>query len=321
MNSWKRRFAAMALTVCCFVFARPIFAAPAKADHVAADAKWYIHLDLDAAKETTIYAQVLDAVKAQFPLEDVLAQVKATIGVNPLTDISGATVYSTSIKKEDKDSAAIIIYAKIDAALLNNVLAQSPDYKETPYGKHTLLSWTDMNDGKHKNGCFYGEGVVLMADKIETLKPAIDVLDGTKPGGSSLVKTPQKGAFLCAAADLSQSDDPNIAQLLSSSEPATASAAEVEGNFVLTLNATAKTDQQAAQIKQMLDGVKAFGQLGARDVPTAAAMIGKVQIVTDGAKVVASFQHEAKTLLETLQKIDAENKAKAAKKPAAPNGL
>jgi hypothetical protein len=44
-------------------------------------------------------------------------------------------------------------------------------------------------------------------------------------------------------------------------------------------------------------------------------------VVADGSKVIAGFQHDSKTLLQTLQKIDQENKARTAPKPAQPNGL
>jgi hypothetical protein len=285
------------------------------ARHLAADAKWYIHLDFEAARETAVFKELLDAARAQFPVDDGIAQLKAALGVNPLTDIAGVSIYNNSF---EKDAAAVVIYAKVDAGLLNNAIAQNPDYKETPYAKHVLLSWTDNNDGKSKTGCFYGDGIVLMADKPASLKLAVDVLDGTKPGGSTLVKPPAKGAFLYAAANLAQAGDQNISQLLSNSDAVTACVAEADGNVAVTLNLTAKTAEQAAQLKRMLDGFKAFGALAAgRDMPTAAALIEKLQIAADGAKVIASFQHDSKTLLQTLQKLDEENKARANKKPAA----
>src|SRR5690349_9657899 len=124
---------------------RPAYAGPADAKHVAADAKWFIHLDFEAAKKTELYAQVLEVAKAQFPLEETVNQLKGLIGVNPLTDITGVTVYNTSFKK---DVAAVLIYAKVDRALLLQAIAQNPDYKEVEYGKYTLNQWTDNNDGK-----------------------------------------------------------------------------------------------------------------------------------------------------------------------------
>ncbi|MDB5320089.1 MAG: hypothetical protein JWN40_1720 [Phycisphaerales bacterium] len=303
------------------LFLSPLaFAAPPNAKHLPADAKWYLHLDVEAAKQTALFDNVLTAVKTQFPIDDVLAQLKAGIGVNPLTDITAITVYNNSF---EKDVAAVVIYAKIDVGPLNNALAQNPDYKETVYGKHLLLGWTDNNDGKPKTGCFYGDGIILMADKVDTLKLAVDTLDGTKPAGSALVKEPAKGVFLSAAADLAHANDPNVAQLLSSSQAATASIGETaDGKLQVSVNLTAKSPEQAAQIKKMLDGVAAFGQLATRDVPTAAALLNQVTVTADGAKVIATFQHDSKTLLQTLQKIDQENKARmAAPKPAQPNGL
>ena len=75
----------------------------------------------------------------------------------------------------------------------------------------------------------------------------------------------------------------------------------------------AKTEAQANQLRGVLNGIKAFGQLGAAELPTAAGLIEKLQIAVDGTKVVASFTHESKTLLQTLQKLDEENKAKQKK--------
>lgn len=290
-------------------------AGPPEPKHLPADAKWYIHLDVDAAKQTVLYQTALEAVRLQFPVDDVLAQVKGAIGVNPLTDIAGITVYNNSF---EKDAGAVLIYATVDKDRLMGAIAQNPGHKDVPYGKHLLHSWVDNNDGKTKHGAFYGDGLIVMGDRDETLKRAIDVLDGGKPGGSALVKAPAKGAFLTAAADLAQSDDHNISQLLSNSEAATASAGETEGVFRLSLNLVAKTAEQGAQLKQLLDGVKAFAQLGAgRDLPTAASLVRQVTVGGDGAKITASFEHDAKTLLDTLQKLDQENKARQAKRAPA----
>jgi hypothetical protein len=296
-------------------------AAPPNANHVPADAKWYLHLDLDAAKKTVLFNEILDAVKAQFPVEDVVAQLKAGIGVNPLTDISGVTIFNSSFAK---DVAAVVIYAKVDAALLSNALAQNPDYKETVYGKHLLLGWTDKNDGKPKTGCFYGDGIVLMADKVDTLKLAVDTLDGTKPAGSSLVKSPAAGVFLCASADLARSNDPNISQLLSTTVPATASVSEVDGKLEVSLTLTAKTAEQAAQIKKMADGAAAFAQLATQQIPSAAALLKEITVAANGDKVVATFKEDSKTLLQSLTKLGQDYEShKAPAKPAAdkPNRL
>jgi hypothetical protein len=312
----------LTLATCClallsFLTARPAVAGPPNPKHVAADAKWYLHLDVEAAKQTVLYNAVLDAIKATYPLEETVSQLKQFIGVNPLTDISGVTVYNTSF---EKDVAAVIIYATVDQTLLTNALAQNRDYKETPYGQHTILSWTDNNDGKHKTGCFFANGIVVMADKEATLKMAIDVLDGAKPAGSPLVKTPAAGTFLSASADLAQADDKNVSQLLSNSEAATASATETDGKLTISINLTAKNEQTAAQIRKMADGLQALGMLAAsHDLPTAAELIKQVQITGEGTKLTATFSHDSKTLLQTLQKLDQENKAKAAKNAAVPD--
>jgi hypothetical protein len=267
-----------------------------------------------------LYATVLEAARARFPVDDTIAQVKQFIGVDPLTDVSGVTVYNTSF---EKDVAAILIHARVDQAMLTNALAQNRDFKQSGYNKHTLLSWTDNNDGKHKTGCFYADGLVLMADKEETLKMAVDVLDGAKPAGSPLVKPPAAGGFLYGSADLAASDDKNVGQLLSNSEAATASAGEVEGRVTLAVNLTARNGETAGQIRRMLDGLMALGTLAAtRDHPTAAGLIRDVKVEAEGTRISASFTHDSKTILKTLEKLDAEKKAAPPKEnPDKPQGL
>lgn len=314
-----KRLALLCLSMLLFAFPRTALAGQANAKHLAADTKWFLHLDFEAAKHTVVYAELLDAVRAQYPLEDTLAQLKAGIGVNPLTDITGVTVYNTSF---EKDVAAVIIYAKVDQELLQLAVSNNPDYKQVAYGKHTLHTWTDNNDGKTKVGCFYGDGMILLADKAETLKAAVDVLDGTKTAGSALVKEPANGAFLYGAVDLNgatQVADKNLSQLMANASGITVCAAELEGKVIATVNISTKSAELAGQLKKMIDGVKAFGELATRaEHPTISDLLGKVQVAVDGTSVIGTFEHDAKTLLATLQKIDEENKAAARKTPATP---
>ena len=311
MVALKRTFAAV-LVVLLMVSGRA-GADPVDAKNVAQDAKWYLHLDFAAAKGTVLYSTVLEAVRARFPLDDTLAQVKAFLGVDPLADITGVTVYNTSF---EKDVAAVLLHGQITPGPIQAALSNNPDYKETAYNKHTILSWTDNNDGKHKTGCFYAPGLVVMADREETLRMAVDVLDGAKPGGSALVKGPAAaaGTFLYGSADLAASEDRKVGQLLSNTEAATASVGEVDGKATVTLRLTAKSAETAGQIMKMADGLIAFGTLAtSRDYPTAAGLLKEVRVTNDGTHITAMFTHDSKTVVETLKKLDAEKKGAAAK--------
>jgi hypothetical protein len=245
MFSLRKTFSISLMALLAVLPAGRVTADPVNAGHVARDAKWYVHLDFAAAKKTVLYDTVLAAARQRFPVDDTLAQVKAFLGVDPLTDINGVTVYNNSF---EKDVAAILIHGRIAPGPIQAALGNNADYKETAYNNHALLSWTDNNDGKHKNGCFYAPGLVLMADQEGTLKMAIDVLDGRKPAESPLVKAPAAGAFVYGSADLAAGNDPKVGQLLSNTEAATASAGEVEGKVTLSVNLTAKNAQTGAQI-------------------------------------------------------------------------
>lgn len=286
-------------------------AAPANPKHISADAKWFIHLDAQAARQTGIYKQVLDAVRIQFPLEATMEQLKMFIGINPLTDITGVTVYNDSF---EKDVAGLIIYANYDKNLLINAIGNNPNYKEQDHGAHKLSTWTDANDGKAKAGCFYDDGTLVMADGIDSVKLVVDVLDGKKPAGSPLVKAPDAGVFLYGAADIAHAGDANLSKLLSNSAAVTAQVDETNGNVRVTVALTSKTADMAGLLGKMAEGLKALGQLATQDMPTLAGLIRQVQVNVDDAKVTASFQHDIKTIFQTFQMLDAENKARIAKK-------
>jgi len=303
----------------CFVALLGVFigrsslAGPADEKALPADAKWYVHLDVEALRGTVLFQKALEFAKAQIPLEEQLGMLKQMIGVNPLTDISGITVYNNNF---DKDVAAILIYAKVDQATLAGAVAQNPNYAETDYNKHKVLTWVDANDGKKKAGCFYKDGLIIMGDKSETVQMAVDVLDGTRPAGSALVKTPAKGSFLNASAHLGLAKDQVVSRMLSNTEAATATAGEVDGVFNVSVSLVAKTAEAAGQIRAMVDGTKAMIALG--DSPSAAKLIQMVKVSTEGAKLVASFEHDSKDLIETLKKLGEEKKAKDVKNNQAP---
>jgi hypothetical protein len=114
-------------------------------------------------------------------------------------------------------------------------------------------------------------------------------------------------------------NDKNLSQLMANASGITACAAEREGKVIVTINISTKSAELAGQIKKMIDGVKAFGELATRaERPTISDLLGKAQVAVDGTNVIGTFEHDAKTLLATLQKIDAENKAAARKAAAAP---
>ncbi|HYE20406.1 MAG TPA: hypothetical protein VEA69_18310 [Tepidisphaeraceae bacterium] len=305
-----RRFIGLAMAGIALASARTAVAGPVEAGHVAADAKWYVHLDAEAAKQTVLFKDVLELVRAKTPLEEQLDQLKQVIGINPLTDIAGITVYNTSF---EQDVLALLIYAKVDQVVLAGLVAQSPDYKEQAYGKHKLMTWTDANDGKHKAGVFYKDGLIVMANSAETAKGAVDVLDGTKQGNSALVQAQPKGNFFSGAATLGLSPDQNVSRLLSNSEAATAAAGEVDGRIRVVVNLVAKSAEDGAQLKTLLEGLKAMAVLGAHQTPTAGKLVQQVKLSAEGVNVTGVFEHDSKDAIETLKKLDEENKAKRSK--------
>ena len=128
-----------------------------------------------------------------------------------------------------------------------------------------LLGWTDNNDGKHKNGCFYRDGMVPWPTRLKRSSGKWTCWTAPRRH-SRWSRRAAKGTFLNAAAELGQSDDPNISHILSATEAATASVGETDGKLHLAVHVTAQTPS-GVQIKKILDGLAAFGLLATHELP------------------------------------------------------
>jgi hypothetical protein len=74
--------------------ARPAAAEPASLAVVPADAVWMMHLDMDAARESTVVRRMHDrAMKMHPQLEAMITMAKAMTGMDPRKDVHDVTVY------------------------------------------------------------------------------------------------------------------------------------------------------------------------------------------------------------------------------------
>ena len=267
--------------------------------HVAADAKWYLHLDLEALRTTELYKLVRAEVEKQFNLEEALAAIKQAAGVDPLNDIQGVTLYNTT---HEQNVGGAIFYANIDQELLLKALSQNPTYGQQKYGEYTVHTWQDK--GKTPAGVFYKEGVVVVGDKIETLKVLIDVLDGKKAGGSELVKERPGTFMLGAAKGLAELADRPNAKFLANAESMELAMSEKAGKLAGSLAMTMVSAERAAQVKNMAEGVKSWVAFNPDAPKEVIDMVGKITLSVDGARVVAAFEQNSADFLKQLKNLD-----------------
>ena len=141
-------------------------AAPLEAADVAAGAKWLVHIDFDAARDSKLgehfIAKALETEHAKKGLE----KLHDELGIDPRKDVHGATAYGTDFTRH---TGVLVIYATADKEKLLSHLKSKPDFAESKSanGAHDVYSWTEnMGKGdKHTVwASFPKAGVGVMAE-------------------------------------------------------------------------------------------------------------------------------------------------------------
>lgn len=317
----------MAVLVLC-VSAAP--GGPLKTEQVAGDARWVAHLDVDAVLSSGIAQFVLDEAAKKEEFHAGLAKIEETLGFRPLKDMHGLTLYGREYTKE---SGVAVIDVAADRDKLLALLLANEEYKKTEYGDHALHQWTDpprydeagelTREARGQVGCFYDEGTIVIAPSVKVLQGALDVLDGkaenlAKTKALKMLPAPAKGAFLVAAAEdieLPAEKHPRAALLRKITDGAV-QAGESDGSVFADVSVLARTVEEAARIRQVVQGFVALAQmqlqaLADEDMPVLGE---KITVTGDGKAVRLAATIPTKSLIKAVQFMAARAEAMKARR-------
>lgn len=191
--------------------AQGAMAAPLELKQVAADAKWLVHVDLDAVRASTVVQKAWQqAMEKHKDAQNKMNFVTAMLGMDPTKDVHGITSYGRQI---GKPAAVTIVAAAFDPQRITTLTGALPGRESSKYGDYEILSWS----GKHRehkwsvSATFRGRDQLVLADSVDNLKGGLDVLDGKSaalaPDDALAGNIPAGSTFLLrvqgiAAADL-----------------------------------------------------------------------------------------------------------------------
>src|ERR1700758_2447871 len=101
---WITTLAAVALIT---GFGTPGQAAPLDPNTVAADAKWVLHIDFDALRESRVAQHAREELMKHDLAATVMGMIKEATGMDLDKDLHGATAYGTGFKPH---AAVLIVY-------------------------------------------------------------------------------------------------------------------------------------------------------------------------------------------------------------------
>ncbi len=162
-------------------FVGTLRAAPVDLKQVDGNAKWVVHVDLDAGRGSTVLMNAYQFLLEKHPeAEIILAKVREDGKFDP-GDLHGITFYGDQFQKEQ---GVAIVNAKVDEQVLLEKVKNALDHRVSTYGKHELHTWTHAKGSRHERsmtGTFFKPDLLVFGSSADQVMAALDVLDGTKP--------------------------------------------------------------------------------------------------------------------------------------------
>jgi uncharacterized protein YjbJ (UPF0337 family) len=240
-------------------------------------------------------------------IEENLSNFAQIFSFHPLDDVRDVTLYGTG---KDREKAVVLIDGFFDKERILTLLRMNPEYKGIKYGNIVLHQWIDENQ-KDPNelmyGCFYRDDLIVMSAGLDAVKLAVDVLNGSaKDAAGNIFNQPAldaKGAFFQAAGKrvgemLGQ--DPGAAAFRQTDQLGLA-IGEVDGKFYIDWRLTAKSEEAAQAITQMLEGILAFASLTNEEQPKLAELAKKVKVSCEQNKVQVHFESNPEVVVQFLK--------------------
>ena len=270
-------------------------AGPIVPKDIGASAKWFGHVNFEAIRSM----KLVQDLKAQCPVhqqcEAKMAEFAKKLGMNPLEDVLGATLYSN---RYGGQVGVVLIYVKkLDRERMVNFLREKhPDYKTSEYGNRLLYAWTVGHHGRkmEMTGTFACDKLVVIGADAEQVKAALDVLDGKKPGlapNAPLIKG-IPGTALMASRGIDVPEDyrkTTMCPVLNNCKAASAVWMEEAGRITGKYEFTTVSEETAKSFKAIVEGFKAIGELRYSDIPAVKKVMNGLKIETQGVAFTATF--------------------------------
>jgi len=280
-------------------------AAPLDEARLAADAKWVAHVDFDALRASTTVRALAGPWLATGRVQRELAKIHDKVGLDPAKDLHGLTVYGPE-PVEGRGVALLI--ADFDRARLEAFLAEQPDHATASYGKSVIHSWTHRRPRRgdvtiHES--LPGEATVLFSQDLGDLKAALDVLDGQAPNLSasdSPLKGPARpGTVLdLRAAGLAEAGLPLKSPILRRSELLRIALGEHESTAFVEARLVARSEQNAADMRDVVLGAVAFARLYCDGNDEALEILDAIRVQREGRSVTLTWEGRARDVLKVV---------------------
>ncbi|HUT13478.1 MAG TPA: hypothetical protein VMY42_23525 [Thermoguttaceae bacterium] len=288
-------------------FASPARAEPLDRREIAADARWVVHVDFDAARSATVARKVLDGWLARESVQRGLEQIEAAVGTDLEEDLHSASLYGSRFAPQ---TGVVIVRAEVDGQRVREFVGKLPDFRAGLHGGHELYTWT-QDKGKSNErpvtGCVVGSGIIVFGQNADDVKKALDVLDGKLPrlagSGSLLDRDAPAGTIVQAGAvRLAEAELPFQSPIVQQCQLLAMAAGEQDGVVFVRGESTMKSDEVADQVKTIVEGFIAIAKLQYSDEEELVEILRAVTVTKAEKTVRVEWRGSAEKVLKLVEK-------------------
>jgi hypothetical protein len=296
----------------------PVLAGPLVMSQVSGNANWVVHANQQQFKKTNI-GQLIRTEMVTLGIEENLSNFAQIFSFHPLDDVRDVTVYGSG---QDREKVVVLVDGFFDKERILSILRVNPEYKVIKHGNTVLHQWIDENQQDPNllmYGCFYRDDLIVMGAGLEAVKLEVDVLNGSaKNAAGNIFNQPAldaKGAFIQAVGN-------HVGEMLGQDPDAAAfrqtdllglAVGEVEGKFYIESSLTAKSDEAAQALTQMLEGILAFISMPNEEQPKLAELAKKIKINCEEKTIKVKFESKPEVVVQFLKEEWKKNQQKETK--------
>ena len=235
--------------------ATSLSAGPCDPAQIHQDAKWLVHADFDAMRDSQAGQAVFRWLEADQGKR--LRAISPFLAMQPLTGLHGITLYGNG----SPGNAAALVDGKFDRALLENLVRTTKGYAGFTHAGHTVHTW--MEEGAKQHAAFASDNLLVFSRGEDGLKKALDAVAVPSPVQANPLLVVEEGKPLVVAharfTEISMPHD--LSRLVKTVKAIRLAALESDGRFTLRASAEAETGEDADRLRRMVDGVLAFAQV------------------------------------------------------------
>lgn len=284
-------------------------AEPLDRKHLPADVRWLVHVDLDAARQSQVGKTVRSLWLTKAVPQQWLEEFRDATGADAVSDFHDVTVFNSSF---EPNQGLAIIRGEVDQARVLALVSGLPDHRTERHGSYELHLWTDTRTDRTSAGAFHDKQTVVLGSDPDAVRAELDLLDGKRNAlageHSPFAEPAPGGAFVeVAARGLSSAHDlPFESPIVKQCQDLRISLGEKEGRTFLQGRLVINSAEVAGQVRALLDGMRAFAMLKARDNSTMMKLLSAVQVTADDRAVrvdwEAANEDVARGIRQQLQK-------------------